>query len=612
MENEEKDTGPKPKPTEFESPRQPLKEVKPVEEPAEEDPAVEEPEPEPKSEEEPALEPEEQKEQPKKTVGLSRRQRLKRWYLSHKKISIPASLLILLLILAAIPFTRFAIAGTVVAHDIEVKVLDSKTGAPVSDASVRAGSGSAGKTNGTGQATIKNVKPGPTTIEVTKKYYKDGNLRATVPVINPSKPFSTEIEAIGRQVKIAVTDIVSQKPLAEVEIAISDVKAQTDQFGNAVVVVPVGPASYEATLALKGYNESKMTVQVSDTEIKQNDFKLTPTGRVYFLSTRSGNVDVLSANLDGTDTKTVLAGTGKEDEDNTVLLASNDWKYLALYANRDGARAKLYIITTSDDKLTTADEGSADFTLYGWLGSSVVYSISRTDLSPWQVGAGKLKAYDASSGKITTLDQTAGSGNVNSNIHEYYSFVFLAGGDVVYAKSWTTQSSDSADFTGKEDKLSSISSNGQNHKVIASYDAATKTTDFVAHKPNSIYILTSTQETDDYTYFDYVIGSPPKQISLTLDEFYSFYPTFYHSPDGKKTAWTETRDGKKALIVANSDGENEKAVAMLDEHTAFGWFTNQYLLVAKNGSELAIISADGGASLKLANYQSGTYYGVAR
>jgi len=77
-------------------------------------------------------------------------------------------------------------------------------------------------------------------------------------------------------------------------------------------------------------------VTVTTDKVAANQFKLAPVGKVFFLSNAGGKIDVVSTNLDGTDRKVVLAGTGKEDRNNTVLLASSDWKYLALLSLRDG------------------------------------------------------------------------------------------------------------------------------------------------------------------------------------------------------------------------------------------------------------------------------------
>src|SRR5205085_4643278 len=116
---------------------------------------------------------------------------------------------------------------------------------------------------------------------------------------------------------------------------------------------------------------------------------------VYFLSKASGKIDIIKTNLDGTDRKTVLAGTGKEDQRNTVLLASKDWKYLALQSRRDSKLAKLYLIDTSTDKLSTIDEGDADFVLAGWKNHYFIYEVDRNGKNVWETNQQALKSFNA-------------------------------------------------------------------------------------------------------------------------------------------------------------------------------------------------------------------------
>lgn len=562
-------------------------------------------------EEPPEVEPEEAVEPvPDQTKNSqSHWQRFRRWYKTKKKLSIPLTVLALLLILAALPWTRYAAAGLFISHDVEVQVVDSKTGAPVSEAMVQASTGSAEVTSGTGHVSLHKVKAGKTTIEVTKKYYKDSSLKITVPVFKSSKAQSIQLQATGRQVKITVANVITKKGLASVDIKISDVDVKTDASGNATAVLKAGISSQKATLKLSGYNDSNVTVQVSDTQVKENKFSLTPSGKVYFLSNRSGKVDVMKSNLDGSDTVIVLAGTGNEDSSNSILVASPDRKYLALLAKRDTGSSKVYIITTSNDQLTTADEGSANFTISGWLGDNLIYTVSRTDLSPWNTGASKLKSYDASTGKLILLDQTSGTGDASSNAYEYYGLVFLSGDSVVYGKGWTSKYPSSADYSGKQETLSVISANGQNHKVISQYAADTKTVYYTPHGPNAVYIVTNTQGQTDYTYYDYVVGSAPKQISLTNDQLYKNYPTYYPSPDGKQTLWTEIRDGN-ALLIGDTTGSGGKVIATIANSSPVGWFSGQYVLVSKDSNELYVMSVSGSAPLKISNYLNTSYYGL--
>src|SRR5258706_2045215 len=94
-----------------------------------------------------------------KPAHAGRIERFKSWYGERKKWTIPASVLLFILLLFAIPPTRYALAGTVIKHDLSVKVLDATAGTPVSGASVSLGSQSA-ETDGTGKAVLHRVKAG--------------------------------------------------------------------------------------------------------------------------------------------------------------------------------------------------------------------------------------------------------------------------------------------------------------------------------------------------------------------------------------------------------------------------------------------------------------------
>src|SRR6185295_2559549 len=109
-----------------------------------------------------------------------------------------------------------------------------------------------------------------------------------------------------------------------------DTEATTADDGKAVLVVPADKQEDAVTLSGDGFNTISATLKVTTEEVEANSFKVAPSGKIYFLSNASGKIDLVKSNLDGTDRQTVLAGTGKEDKLNTVLLASRDWKYVAL------------------------------------------------------------------------------------------------------------------------------------------------------------------------------------------------------------------------------------------------------------------------------------------
>src|SRR6266446_4719422 len=219
-------------------------------------------------------------------------QRFKNWYLDHKKWTIPATIVLILLILAAVPFTRYELAGLGLKRDISLKVIDAATATPVSGATVSVGPVSA-QTDGSGKATLHHLKVGQYTVLITKKYYKDGKASLINPILSQKNVPSIQLTATGRQVQISVTNLINKNPLGNVDISVGGVTAKTDQSGKATVVLPVGAGQQKANLSLSGYNDADVTVQVSNDKIQNNPFTLTPAGKVYFLSKLSGKVDVV-------------------------------------------------------------------------------------------------------------------------------------------------------------------------------------------------------------------------------------------------------------------------------------------------------------------------------
>src|SRR6266702_2684554 len=129
-----------------------------------------------------------------------------RWCRRHKKSTAMIALVVIIVILAAIPLTRYAIAGTVLKQNMSVVVMDSQTHQPVSNASLTL-AGKTVLTNGQGQASVR-VPVGNKTLTLSKKYYTSLSEHVLVPI---RKPYTLQLQlkATGRQVPITVTNKIS-------------------------------------------------------------------------------------------------------------------------------------------------------------------------------------------------------------------------------------------------------------------------------------------------------------------------------------------------------------------------------------------------------------------
>lgn len=538
--------------------------------------------------------------------------RFRSWCKSHKKLSIPAGVLAVVFLLLLIPGTRYPIAGAILKKNFTVLVTDQTTLAPVSGATVRSGNVSV-LSDGNGKANLR-LAVGRHNLSITKKYYQDRQADVLVPILSQKTVPAIAAQATGRQVKVVINNSISKKGLADVDIKVLDITAKTDKDGKALLVLPPGVATQKTTLALNGYNSSDVSVKVSDSTVAENDFTMTPAGKVYFLSKLSGKIDVVKSNLDGTSRETVLAGTGREDNLNTVLLASRDWKYLALLSRRDSDLAKLYMIETSNDKVTAVDEGNADFSLIGWSDANFIYQVNRRGYQDWQPKAQALKSYNAAANKITILDETDAQGSNDFDYNsESFGSVYVVGQRVVFVKGWYSSYYDSASLDDNLLGIYSISVTGSSgrstHKTFG-YTAGESTyIQSFPFRPNQIDFQV-VEKGSEPKYFVYANGQASEKPSIK-DDFDNYqnggqYNTYLASPSGSSTFWSESRDGKSSLFVGDASGDGAKQVAALSDYQTYGWYGEDYLLTSKNGSELYILTSGGidkdGDALKITDY----------
>jgi hypothetical protein len=552
--------------------------------------------------------------------GSSRWERLKSWYVERKRWAVPASVLLLIILLAAIPFTRYNLAGAALKKNFTIKVLDSETNTPVSGADIRLGSLSV-QTNSAGSATLQHVKVGHHKITISKKYYLDKTVDELTPILSQKSVPSVKFVATGRQINVTVTNLINKDAVADALVKVAGSTAKTDQDGNALVVLPADATEQKATISADGYNDAAVTIKASGDQIPNEKFSLTPAGKIYFLSKLSGKVDVVKTNLDGTDRQTVLAGTGNEDDRNTVLLASRDWKYLALLSRRAGNNPTLYVISTGNDSLSTVEGGSVDFSLTGWSGDNFIYTATHRDVQLWQAGRQVLKSYTAITKKTVTLDQTAASGSGNFDyIGQLLGNVYAYDDQVYYIMNWTAAYGTSASqLQAKQATFNSVKPDGGAKKAIRSFGLATGsqqidiTLDETVKSPNAVELhLFDGSKDNFYTYSNGQIKDDP---SMNTDNFFGkTYPTYLLSPSGNKTFWSEPRDGKNTLFVGDGEGLGAKQIATLSDYNTYGWYTDSYILVSKSSSELYVMDNAGKqAAVKISDYhkpaQTFTGYG---
>ncbi|MGF7229577.1 MAG: hypothetical protein ACQR33_06405 [Candidatus Saccharibacteria bacterium] len=526
------------------------------------------------------------------------------WCCQHKVVCGIIAFVLVVILLAGVPWTRYKIGGLFIKQTIAVDVTDSQTHQAVTSAIVSAKNVTA-KTDNKGQTHLR-IPIGPATITVQKTYYQTAKTSVTVPLKAPKTAIMVNFKATGRQVPVVVINKLTGKPIDNAVVTSGSAEAKTTSDGKATMVLPTVPATVTVTIKANDYNTTTATIQVTTQAVAANSITMTPAGMVYFLSNKSGKIDVVKTNLDGTNRQTVLAGTGSEDLHGTVLLASRDWKYLTLLSKRDGGDyAKLFLIDTSTDKLTTMDEGQATFSLIGWHDHTLAYSVTRDQQKVWQPNYEAVKSYNADSSTLLTLDQTQASGDQASYTDQSFGNFYITDDGLVYSTTWDAYPfySTSALLAGKTNSIRTITVDGKNKKDVKTFDSITNGYMTAhAYDPQGVYFAIYSNSTNAYTIYKYE-GGAVTTTNLNQQQFdNTTYDTYLYSPSGNNTLWSDQRDGKQSLFIGDKDAQNAKQIASGTDYSGYGWYTDSYILVTKNASELYIMPVGGGAATKVSDY----------
>jgi len=513
---------------------------------------------------------------------------------------------VVLLAVLAVPVTRYQVLGLVLKGKADITVVDSKTGTPVSNAEIHFG-GATVKTDGSGQAKF-NAHVGKHTLTITKQYYTTYSQSYFVG-FSADGTGKVYVVATGRQIPVVVLNAIDGKPLANAEIKAVSSTVKTDKLGKATVVVPINKNTTDpGSISLSGYTTTAITLQVTDKVVDANTFKIAPSGHVYFLSNKSGKIDLVKTNLDGSDRKVVLAGTGNEAPSTLSLLASKDWKYLVLESNRDDANASpaLYLLDTSDDSVTKFEStDKVSYQIIGWHNHNFLYSISKSDNT--KAGNQQVKSYDADHRQTNLVVQD--DIDSASSLYQYLSDFYVVGDELIYSSAWqyATYSyyGHPADTSPHSDTVTGVSlATGKKTLDYGEIPAHSGNFQIVQYEAKGLYVQQNSG--NDTGYFKIEDGKSTSVSDLTSTKFYLPYPTFVQSPSGKQTFWTVYQDGKNTLTIGDEEGGNSKQIASLSDYSPYGWFTDKYLLVTKNNSELYIMPAgplsDKQQPLKISDY----------
>jgi hypothetical protein len=543
-------------------------------------------------------------------VNVSGKRSLKQKYLDNKKWTMPVTAAVVLLaVIFALPVTRYKTFGLFVSQPVALTFTDATTHNPVTSAQVKLDGSPVATTSASGKVLLAKVKPGNHQLTITKQYYK--TLTKTVFVGLSAPPAQKQtLQATGRQVSVSIINTITGKPISGANISTLGTSAKTDSSGVAHLVLPADKTSAAAQLTAVGYNNSSATVQVLAKTTTDNSFKMVPAGRAYFLSNRSGKVDVISTNYDGSDRQTLLAGTGYEDVTNTQLIPSPGQKYLALIAKRSSAdnSTGLYIIATATGKTIKAEEAAAlSIRSVGWNGDYFVYTYNNLALNQWQPNQVLIKSYNAGTSTAATLDQTQASGDQNNFTSQNFSTtITIIDGNVLYGTYWTASYGYAVPDTDM-DTINTVQLSGSGKKVLKSLTIPPGNNyislEQVLQSPEVSYFKMPTSADGSATgalFFKYYKGTLTQTNSFTNANFtdQNIANGFNSmSPSGTASLFADSVDGHLVVSTGDATGANKAVLAQLPTDGFIqSWLTDDYILVTQNTNQLYVVSATGGKS----------------
>lgn len=514
-------------------------------------------------------------------------------YFDTAKKRLLATAVFLLLVSVILPNTRYFLPSFFIKKPLSIILYDDVSNAPISGAKVSI-DGATYTSNSTGLIVAKS-KVGYKNFELTRMFYQTKNLKMLVGINKNPRQQIVHMHSSGRLAIANIKNRISGRAMQGIKLKTDQgFEAVTDSLGQATLVIAEGKNQTDVTASGNQILQSRATLTAAQ-DNTTNLYYVTPVGKVYFLSRASGNIDVVRTNLDGSDRQVAVAGTGLESSQTTKLLSSDDQKFVALKARREGELEKIYILDTSNDKLATIDDSAGQIKIIGWNKNNFIFLVER-NYQLWQKSRQVLYSYDTVSGKTTKLDETKAEGpSVLDYAGEYIENAYILDEKVVYAKRWLASYYYGSRLASKQMQLLAVSpgSNGSPEVLKqwpASYYAYISTVQFA---PNGLYVSVQLEGVKN-SYYKYQAGVAEESNQITGEAFtFPNYNTYYKSPNGLSTFWSEKIDGQNSLFIGDKDAKSQKQILGRSDLVAVGWHGNDYLLVSKNNSELYIIDHTG-------------------
>jgi hypothetical protein len=457
-----------------------------------------------------------------------------------------------------------------------LKIVDEQTNQPLKDATVTLGQVSA-VSDSDGNVTLNEIKLGDQEIVVTKPAFAQANKAVTIGWgSNPIGDLG--LIATGTKYTFEVTDFLSGKPIGIAEATSGESSAKANDKGEIVLVVSEEEKqTVSAAISADGYRTEKITLKIGDEAVKK--IVLVPARKHAFVSNRDGNFDLYKIDVDGKNEEKILDGTGNEREDEISILAHPNREVIAFVSIRGDDRAKdgepissLNIIDLNSNDVENVID-SERIQLVDFIDSKLIYIKIQPNVDTENKARHRLMSYDLDSRTEQELAST-----------NYFNDVVAANGAIYYSPAEYKVNGSVGFYRMYPD--------GSGKVTILAQEAWNLFR--VEYTKINLAISDEWYQYDlDTTQLDKLNGSPPTLKSRI----------YTSSPDSKKAAWTEIRDGKGVLIIYDIDSGEDKVIQRQSGLVnPVVWIDNDHIVYrVATGAETAdyAVSISGGEPKKI-------------
>lgn len=483
---------------------------------------------------------------------------------------------ILLVAVILLPNTRYAFLNTVgVRVSSSMTVVDSQTKLPLKDINVQIQDKS-GKTDDNGNVTLTELKLGDSDLVIAKRGYADINEQIVLGW--GSNPIGEQyLVATGVQYTFVLSDWKSDKPINDAEASSGENSAKADENGK--IILTVGDDESDGTevkISAENYREEVFSGNELSDEMKI--VKMVPAKKHTYVSTRDGQYDIYTIDVDGKNEKLLLEATKKERE--VPVVYSHPTKNLVAFtSSREGEENSegfildgLYLI----DNVSAEQERiarSEQIQVIGWSGDNLVYLQIVEGTSAGNDERSKIVSYNIVTGERIDLAKA-----------NYFNDVELVADKLYYAVS-------SFSVPESQAKLFSVNIDGKNNKNVVD----SQVWNIFRTKYDTLLFSAVDQK-----WFQQIGDGPVEEIAKQSAPV-SLH--FIKSPNSKRIVWVEIRDGKGVLLKSETDNfKEEQVISMPGLYDALYWVNDSSVVLRViSNSETAdyIYSLDGGEMQKI-------------